>query len=644
VIKPSEILSASGPVAATVEGFSPRSQQQEMGDYIAEVLDEKGILICEAGTGTGKTFAYLVPALLAGKRIIISTGTRHLQDQLYHRDLPVIRRALNVPVSIALLKGRANYLCLQRMAEADTRWAQLSPYLGDQLHEIRIWAEKTTAGDISELSSVPEDSAIWPLVTSTTENCLGQECPLFAECYVYKARKAAIEADVLVVNHHLFMADMSLKEGGFGEILPGAEAVIFDEAHQLHDIASQFFGSTVTTRQLLDLSRDVVAAYLQSAGDMPDIEDAANDLEKATKDFRLALGKAGQRAPWREVKNRPAVKTALDELILKLNLLKTCLQPATERSRSLENCLNRTLSLIGRLETFVDQAKSDMESSESLQWFETWQRTFVLNDTPLTIADIFQSRRQHYQCSWIFTSATLAVGTRFDYFSRRLGLEEAKTCLLDSPFDYPNQALLYLPELTVEPNHEQYTQAVVEAAIPVLEASQGRAFVLFTSHRALQQAARLFSERTGFSFFVQGEAPKADLLKRFTQTKSSVLLGTSSFWEGVDVRGEALSCVIIDKLPFASMGDPLMQARLAALRRHGQNPFMEYQLPEAVITLKQGVGRLIRDIHDTGVMMICDPRLKTKSYGRIFLSSLPPMRQVNKIEEIERFFGKKGEV
>ena len=639
--KPSEILSGNGPVANSIEGFSPRAQQQEMADVIGDNLEQNGVLIGEAGTGTGKTFAYLVPALMSGKKVIISTGTKHLQDQLYHRDLPVIRDALKLPISIALLKGRANYLCLNRLGEAGGQRNSMTSKLHVQLTAVREWAEQTVIGDVAELSSVPEDSTVWPMVTSTADNCLGQECPQFSDCHVYKARKEANDADILVVNHHLFMADMSLREGGFGEVLPGAEAVIFDEAHQLHDIASLFFGSTVTSRQLLDLSRDVFTAYLKDASDMPDIEDAGNDLEKAAKDFRLSLGPAKQKAPWREIKNNPRVKAGLKDLIEKLQTLKDCLKPAAERSRALETCFVRTDSILSRLIGFTDQNTKEDDASEGvLQWYETYQRAFILNVTPLEISKVFQARRQSYQCSWIFTSATLAVGESFSYFAHRLGLDDATTKLWDSPFDYPNQALLYLPSLGLEPNHPQYTAAVVDAAVPVLQASQGRAFVLFTSHRALKEAAELFAAKLDFTLLIQGQAPKAELLEQFRNTPSAVLLGTSSFWEGVDVRGEALSCVIIDKLPFASMGEPVMQARLDAMRKQGKNPFMEYQLPEAVITLKQGVGRLIRDENDTGVLMICDPRISTKSYGRIFLSSLPPMQRSAEIKDVEIFFKK----
>ncbi len=637
--KASALLSESGSVAKSIEGFSPRIQQQEMADEIAKTLDENGILITEAGTGTGKTFAYLVPALMSGKKVIISTGTKHLQDQLYHRDLPVIRDALKLPISIALLKGRANYLCANRLAEVGSQSKGMTSKLFVQLSQVKDWAAKTVYGDISELSSVPEDSQIWSMVTSASDQCLSPECRQSGVCYVYKARKEANDADILVVNHHLFMADMSLREGGFGEVLPGAQAVIFDEAHQIHDIASQFFGSSVTSRQLLDLARDVFTAYLKDASDMPNIEDASNDLDKAAKDFRLSLGRAKQRAPWREIKNNPGIKAGLADLIEKLQTLKNCLKPAAERGRTIENCLIRTEQILSRVLGFSDQHTTAETADEGvLQWFETFQRTFVLNTTPLEISQVFQARRQSYQCSWVFTSATLAVGNNFNYFSHRLGLDEATAKLWDSPFDYQNQALLYLPGLGLEPSHNLYTSTVVDAAIPVLEASKGRAFMLFTSHRALQEAAELLAVKTDFTLLIQGKAPKAELLDQFINTPNAVLLGTSSFWEGVDVRGEALSCVIIDKLPFASMGEPVMQARLDAMRKQGKNPFMEYQLPEAVITLKQGVGRLIRDVKDSGVLMICDPRLNTKPYGRTFLASLPPMRQVRELQDVKTFF------
>ncbi len=662
---PSEILSEKGALAEAISGFNPRVQQQEMADAISLTIENNATLICEAGTGTGKTFAYLVPALLSDKKVIISTGTKHLQDQLFHRDLPIIRDVLKKPVKIALLKGRANYLCLYRLEQAGQEGTFLAIEQHKELNTIKDWAARTHSGDIADVDSVPEDSSLWPVVTSTIDNCLGQECPAYADCYVYKARKEANEADVLVVNHHLFMADLSLREGGFGEVLPGAEVVIFDEAHQIHDIASQFFGSSVTSRQCVELSRDLIATYLKDAPDMSDLEKVADKFEKAARDFRLTLGKAGQKAPWHEVANKQEVKEGVLDLQAALIAMHTALKPASERSRGLENCQKRTEVLLENLDVFIKtkdnslnlkELDSDKKTDKSLEegqpaeqesvikWYETFQRTFALHITPLDIARTFSGHRARFQCSWVFTSATLAVGEKFSYFAARLGLgldnEQAKTNAQqwDSPFDYQQQAFLYVPEMEYQPNQSEYTAEVVTASIPVLRASQGRAFMLFTSHRALQEAAEQLKQKTDFNLFVQGTATKAELLKQFLETDNAVLLGTSSFWEGVDVRGDALCCVIIDKLPFASMGEPVMQARLDAIREQGRNPFMEYQVPEAVIALKQGAGRLIRDVQDTGVLMICDPRLISKPYGKMFLKSLPNMRRTRKLETVERFF------
>ena len=602
-----------------------------MAEAVARALTDHEILIAEAGTGTGKTFAYLVPALLSGKKVIVSTGTKALQDQLFHRDLPAVREALGVTVSVALLKGRSNYLCLHRLSLTEAEGRFRSREQADQLVRVRDWAGRSRSGDIAELTDIPEDSAVWPLVTSTTDNCLGQECPSIRDCHVLKARRAALEADLLVINHHLFFADLALREEGFGELLPGAQAVILDEAHQLPDTAAQFFGVTVSSRQLIELAHDSIAEQIKEAGDMPELRDDAEKLEQATRDLRLAFGAEQKRGGWREIEAQ--LRTALDTLCGQLGTLSQHLETAAPRGKGLENCWGRAVQLEERLEQ-VTQA----HPTEHVQWFETFPRSFALHSTPLNSAAMFRTHLARQKCAWLFTSATLTVGGRFEHFIDRMGLEDALTERWDSPFDFTRQALLYLPAALPAPSEPRYTEAVIEAAVPVLHASGGRAFLLFTSHRALQEAQQLLTNRLPFPLLVQGSAPRAELLNRFRALGNAVLLGTASFWEGVDVRGEALSCVIIDKLPFASPGDPVLQARLEAIREQGGNPFRDYQLPQAVLTLKQGAGRLIRDSTDRGVLMLCDPRLSEKSYGKTFLDSLPPMPHTRRLEDVQYFY------
>ncbi len=628
-----EILSEKGPLAKTLESFAPRKPQQEMAEAVMQALDDYGVLICEAGTGTGKTMAYLVPALLSGNKIIISTGTKNLQDQLYYRDLPQIRAALAEPVSMALLKGRANYLCLHRLKNNELKGRFRTPKNMAQLQQIHKWSGRTKSGDIAEFSEVPEDSPIWFVVTSTTENCLGQECQDFNDCHLMKARRKAQKAEILVVNHHLFFADMALRDEGFGELLPGANAVIFDEAHQLPEVASHFFGTSLSGRQLLELCHDARIAQMQDAADMESLLLAADRLEKLVRDMRLALGVDSQRAPWINVSKQPIVIEAIKDLAEGFEGLESQLELAEERSSALKRALQRCKELN---ECFVKLTGETPE--QHIHWFETLKHSFVLHLTPMNIADIFSAQMKGQKRAWIFTSATLAVNEKFDHFSSQLGLFDAQMYCWESPFNYQEQTLLYLPARMPAPAAENYTQAVVESALPVLNACGGRTFMLFTSHRALKEAAELLQKTLEFPLLVQGTAPRNELLEQFRSLGNAVLLGSSSFWEGVDVRGEALSCVIIDKLPFASPGDPVLQARLEALRSQGKNPFRDYQLPNAVITLKQGAGRLIRDVTDRGVLMLCDPRLLGKSYGKIFLESLPPMKRTRMLDEVVEFY------
>ncbi|TCO82424.1 ATP-dependent DNA helicase DinG [Plasticicumulans lactativorans] len=625
---------ADGPLARSLPGFAPRAAQVTMARAVAAALESGGVLIAEAGTGTGKTFAYLVPALLSGLKVIVSTGTRNLQDQLFHKDLPVVRAALGRGVKVALLKGRANYLCRQRLEGFSGAGRLRSRAQAHEYTRVQAWAARTRSGDIAELADVAEDSPLWPQVTSTADNCLGAECPVYQDCFVVQARREAQEADLLVINHHLFFADMAIKEEGFAELLPGADAFVLDEAHQLPEVAGQFFGVSLSSRQLVELARDAGVEQLRDAPEFRELGERAGGLDKAVADLRLAFGTELRRAPWNEVAALPALVDGIAALQAALAALTEALRLAAPRGKGLENCLERAGTLAARVEQLTQPA-----AGEVVHWFETHVRSFTIAQTPLEIAPLFRGRMERYHSAWIFTSATLAVADGFTHFAHRLGLPaEAATLRLDSPFDFARNALLYHPPDLPDPASPRYTQALVEAIVPVLAASRGRAFLLFTSFRALNEAAERLAGRVPWPLLIQGSLPKAALLARFRELGDAVLLGTASFWEGVDVRGEALSCVIIDKLPFASPGDPVLAARIEAMKRAGGNPFIEYQLPHAVITLKQGVGRLIRDVSDRGVLVLADPRLLTKPYGRLFLDSLPPMTRTRQIERVQRFF------
>ena len=628
-----DVFAATGLLARKLPGYAPRAAQRSMAAAVATTLESGGHLVVEAGTGTGKTFAYLAPALLSGRKVIVSTGTKHLQDQLFDRDLPTLRSALGVSTRIALLKGRANYLCLHRLdlAAAEGRFSNRAQ--ADELEQVRSWAGRTKSGDIRELAEVAEDSLLWPRVTSTSDNCLGSDCPNYTDCHVVKARRAAQDAELLVINHHLLFADLALKEEGFGELLPGVDAVILDEAHQIPEVATQFFSMSLGSRQLAGIARDAVQEHLREAGDMGDLPEAAAKLEKAIAELRLAMGHGNKRQPWLALGGHPRLRNAVTEVAAQLDTLRDWLETAAPRGRGLENCWRRAERVHERLQLVVNKPPSDY-----VHWVETFTRGFAIHFTPLSIAPLFRAQLAALDNSWIFTSATLAVGDSFEHFVSALGLDEPRTERLDSPFDYAHNALLYLPPNMPEPRADHYTEAVISLAREAIAASAGRAFLLFTSHRALQEAAASLSASLPFPVLVQGQAPRAELLARFRQLGNAVLLGTGSFWEGVDVRGEALSLVLIDKLPFASPGDPVLQARIDAQRAAGGNPFFDVQVPEAVITLKQGAGRLIRDVQDRGVLVVCDPRMLSKGYGRVFRASLPPMPVTQRFADVQAFF------
>lgn len=635
----SDFLGQEGPFYKQVSGYQVRDNQLALCDAMDEAIEKGEVLAAEAGTGIGKTFAYLVPALLSGKKVIVSTGTRHLQDQLFHTDLPRVTKALAVQSTAALLKGRSNYLCLHRL--------QIAPHLGfvnretrSVLTEIDEWSKSTGSGDISELTTVAEDSYVWPMVTSTADNCLGSECDSWDDCFIAKARKQAQAADVVVINHHLLLADMTLKNEGFAELLPEADAFIIDEAHQLYDVAARFFGNTVSSRQLIGLTKDIIAEQVNDASDMAELRDYAEELEKSARDLRITLGDTGLREAWLNIQNKPVVNRSIESLISTLKDLLVVLETAAERGRGLEQCYERGQTILARLKMFqASRSENDDDAeNQSVLWYETYTKSFMLHATPIDVASIFQQHTNHFANAWLFTSATLQVNQKFNHFAENIGLENYKSGVWDSPFDYQKQSLLFLPENLPQPSEPAFTKELMKAAIPVLIASEGRAFVLFTSYSAMHRAHDYLKQMLPFELLVQGDLPKHQLLEKFRQTDNAVLLGTSSFWEGVDVRGESLSCVIIDKLPFASPGDPVMQARIDAIKRNGGQPFMEFQVPQAVITLKQGVGRLIRDVNDSGVVMLGDPRLKQKSYGRIFLNSLPSMPVTTDVKDVERFF------
>jgi ATP-dependent DNA helicase DinG len=635
-------FSSSGALAQSVPGFRARSQQLAMAQTIADTIAGNRVLVAEAGTGTGKTFAYLVPALLAGGKVIISTGTKTLQDQLFDRDIPTVRAALKAPVIVALLKGRSNYVCHYHL-ERTLKDGRTSFANRDEVKYLKLierYAGVSKTGDKSGLSEVPESAAVWQQVTSTRENCLGSDCPSYKTCFVMEARKQALAADVVVVNHHLFFADVTLRDEGLSELLPACNTVIFDEAHQLPETASLFFGESVSTSQLLELARDAESESILGAKDFVALPDSIALMEKAARDLRLTIEGDNTRLTLASVSMNPKFGIALDHLLERLDELSALLESQSARSEGLENCWQRAREIAIRIRHWRDQA----ESEGFVRWLEVFSHALQLNATPLSIAEIFNKQLVASPRAWIFTSATLAVKGDFSHYNDEMGLSTAQSACWDSPFDFANQALLYVPTGLPDPSSRDYTEEVVKAALPVLMASRGRAFFLCTSLRATKRAHELLleafeREKLDYPILLQGQSSRSDMLDRFRKMGNAVLIGSQSFWEGVDVRGEALSLVVIDKLPFAPPDDPVLSARIEKINKEGRNAFMEYQLPRAVINLKQGAGRLIRDETDRGVLMICDPRLITKSYGKKIWQSLPPMKRTRDLAEVERFFG-----
>ncbi|WP_217532653.1 ATP-dependent DNA helicase [Vibrio metschnikovii] len=627
-------FSQHGALGKAIPGFQGRQAQVDMALAVAKAIENQSQLVVEAGTGTGKTFAYLVPALLSGKKVIISTGSKNLQEQLFHRDLPLMVEALGFYGQVALLKGRANYLCLDRLSRqmVESHHAQSDPTLLTQLVKVRSWSSSTKSGDLGECDELAEDSLIIPTITSTNDNCLGRECLSYQDCFVSKARRKAMEADIVVVNHHLFLADLAIKETGFGELIPEAEVFIFDEAHQLPDIASQYFGQSVSSRQIQDLAKDIEIGYRTEAKDMRQLQKVGDKLQQTAMDLRVLLGDSGFRGNWREALAVASIAQQVERLQESLTFAIDVLKLALGRSQLLDTAFERANTLKARIVRVCDVSITGYS-----YWFDTTPRHFSLHITPLSIADKFQEQINLKSGAWIFTSATLAVNEDFAHFTHRLGLKPSEQFSLPSPFDYQQQAKLCVPRYLPEPNSAGLADTLVEMLAPVIEQNQGRCFFLCTSHTMMRELGERFREHLSLPVLLQGETSKQKTLAQFMELGNALLVATGAFWEGIDVRGDTLSCVIIDKLPFTSPDDPLLKARIEDCRLRGGDPFAQVQLPDAVITLKQGVGRLIRDQKDKGVLIICDNRLVTRDYGGVFLASLPPIPRTRDLAVVKDF-------
>ncbi|MDG6339143.1 ATP-dependent DNA helicase [Glaesserella parasuis] len=634
--KITDAFSPEGTLSQNIHGFRPRDAQLEMAQAVGRAVKFAKSAVIEAGTGTGKTFAYLVPALLSGKKTIISTGSKNLQDQLFNRDLPTIQKALKYKGKVALLKGRANYLCLERLDQVIAMGVVGDKSVLADLAKVRKWHTGTKTGDLSECITIAEDSPILPQLVSTAESCLGSDCPNYKECYVVQARRKALEADVVVVNHHLFCADMAVKETGFGELIPDAELIIFDEAHQLPDIASQYFGQSLTSRQLFDICKDSNIVYRTELKDLAQLGKASDHLQKVVQDFRLLLGDGNKRGNLREILQDPKVVEGFANLNENIDFLSEVVKKSLGRSETLDKIFERLAEVKAQLKRLGDTSVVGY-----CYWYEINGRSFGLHITPLTVADKFGEQMRANQVGWIFTSATLEVGGKFDHFCQRLGIENAEQMVLQSPFDYARQSLLCVPRYLPDTNKSHTLTELGQLLKPVIEANNGRCFLLCTSYFMMRGLADFLREQSSLSVLLQGETSKSRLLEKFVAEPNSVLVATQSFWEGIDVRGDALSLVIIDKLPFTAPDEPLLKARMEDCKLQGGDPFNDIQIPEAVITLKQGVGRLIRDVTDRGAVIICDSRLVMRQYGSTFLKSLPPSKRTRDLAKVLTFLKEK---
>ena len=628
MINLTEFFGPSSPLDELLNGFQSRQGQADMAEEVAYAINEEQHLVVEAGTGIGKTFAYLVPAMVSGQKVIISTGTKTLQDQLYHRDLPLISKAIGRPIATALLKGRSNYLCLNRLELASTN----DKFISRDLGLVRQWRHQTTTGDKTELADVPETSMVWPIVTSTIDNCLGRKCPDYQDCHVMKARQTAQESDLIVINHHLLLADLTMKEEGFAEFLPDTKVMILDEAHQIPDLAAQFFGVSVGNIELERLCNELLVIAIPL--NQPLVLRRIDLLKKAIRQLLIAAPKKEGRYEFAQIQTEVII--SIKNICEALKNLGQVLMPLVDLADTIEKKYELTELYFNRLSSILDQDYGD-----GLRWVDIKSRSLRLNLTPLDVGVKLRELFLKSKKSWIFTSATIAIGEDFSHFKERIGLVGAMEASFPSPFALEDNALIYLPSGLPEPSHLKFTEKMLEATLPLLKLVSGGIFFLFTSHHALSKAKTWFKAKqkilNGRLLLVQGDSPRDDMLKKFRADGNAILLGTGSFWEGVDVRGEALNMVVIDKLPFRSPADPLMMARLEYIKKNGGNGFIEHQLPTAVLALKQGVGRLLRDEEDYGLVVLCDPRIKNKNYGKIFIDGLSPMRSTESLTEVNDF-------
>jgi ATP-dependent DNA helicase DinG len=630
-----------GPLARVEAQYRERAGQLELAAAVAEAIDTQGVLVAEAGTGVGKTFAYLVPALLSGRRVLVSTATKSLQDQLFLRDLPRLREALQLPVTLALLKGRASYLCLQRLQQARRAATLPDRWAARTLARIEHWAQRTVSGDLAELEGLDERSSVIPLVTSTRENCLGSDCPEYRACHVMKARREAMAADLVVVNHHLFFADLALRDTGMAELLPSVEVAVFDEAHQLAEAGVAFLGDTLGSAQLLDYARDLLAAGLAQARGLRPWQELAGACDQGARELRLAAAGAlregglrgSQKLRWDERAGRADFQAALAAVAIACEAAAEAAAACSEAGPDFDKLAERGRALSARASAFGFAAEPGR-----VRWIDLMPQSLRLVESPLDIREAMRAQVAAAAKTWVFTSATLGADARLGWFTAQTGLEDARTLRVDSPFDYPAQARLYVPARFPKPNEPGHPAAVARLAAACARAAGGRSFVLTTTLRALGQVAEALqrdfeADAAPIEVLVQGSAPKRQLLQRFLDTPRAVLVGSQSFWEGIDVPGEALQCVLIDKLPFPPPNDPLVEARVKRLEAEGRNAFSDYFVAEAAVSLKQGAGRLIRRESDRGLLVICDPRMAAMGYGRTLRAALPPMTAVQ--DEVE---------